>query len=119
MVPKSYKWDSFKTLLYKNSFPKENGEIGACIDSDLISEFVKQAFLSYEEEILKLKEKKMIKFIFRNQEIELEEKDCGTSLDFNGCYLIEIDEDLKPTGRAINGYGQPISFNEDELIIIK
>ena len=57
MMPKSYKWDSFKTLLYKNSFPKENGEIGACIDSDFISEFVKISFLAYEEEIFNIKAK--------------------------------------------------------------
>ena len=55
MMPKSYKWDRFKTLLYKNSFPKENGEIGACIDSDFISEFVKISFLAYEEEIFNIK----------------------------------------------------------------
>lgn len=60
-----------------------------------------------------------IKFSFRGQEIEVEEKDCHISLDFNGCYLVEIDKDLKPTGRAINGYGHPITFSADELILIK
>ena len=56
-------------------------------------------------------------FEFRGQQIEVEKEDCAPSLDFNGCYLMEIDKDLKPTGRAIDGYGQPISFSIDELII--
>ncbi len=46
-----------------------------------------------------------------------EKEDCHTSLNFNGHYLVEIDKDLKPTGRAINGYGNPIVFSHDELII--
>jgi len=54
---------------------------------------------------------------FKGQEIEIEEEDCHTSLNFNGHYLVEIDKDLKPTGRAINGYGNPIVFSPDELII--
>ena len=45
-----------------------------------------------------------IKCTFKGQEIEIEEEDCHTSLNFNGHYLVEIDKDLKPTGRAINGY---------------
>ena len=56
-------------------------------------------------------------FEFRGQEIEVERENCESSLDFNGCYLVEIDKDLKPTGRAIDGYGCPISFNDNELII--
>lgn len=33
-------------------------------------------------------------------------------LNFNGNYLVEIDNDCKLTGNAINGYGQPINpFN--------
>lgn len=59
-----------------------------------------------------------VKFKFREQEIELEEKDCGSSLNFNGCYLVEIDENLLPTGRAINGYGEPITFCENEIIMV-
>ncbi len=30
-------------------------------------------------------------------------------LDFIGCYLVEIDNDLKLTGNAINGYGESIN----------
>lgn len=33
-------------------------------------------------------------------------------LDFNGQYLVEIDNNCKLTGNAINGYGEPINpFN--------
>lgn len=58
-----------------------------------------------------------VKCTFKEQKIEIEKEDCHTSLNFNGHYLVEIDKDLKPTGRAINGYGNPIVFSHDELII--
>ena len=58
-----------------------------------------------------------MKFTFRGISIESDFKNEKISLDFNGHYLIEIDENLIPTGNAIDGYGTPISFNQDELII--
>ena len=30
-------------------------------------------------------------------------------LNFNGCYLVEINDDCKLTGNAINGYGELIN----------
>ena len=30
-------------------------------------------------------------------------------LNFNGNYLVEINNDCKLTGNAINGYGQPVN----------
>ena len=55
---------------------------------------------------------------FRDQiiEINIDEKD--TSIDFNCAYLIEISHNngvLEPTGRAIDGYGNPLLFDVNEF----
>lgn len=31
------------------------------------------------------------------------------NLDFNGCFLVEINRNLELTGNAIDGYGYPIN----------
>lgn len=54
---------------------------------------------------------------FRDQQVVLEGNALPTAIDFNGHYLIEIDEQLKPTGRAISGYGDVLLFSNDELVI--
>ena len=46
-------YERFKTFLYKNSVPKENGEMGACIDSDFICAYVKQLFDNIDMKICK------------------------------------------------------------------
>ena len=42
-------WERFKTFVYKNSVPKENGETGACIDSDITLNMVQLIFENFEE----------------------------------------------------------------------
>ena len=54
---------------------------------------------------------------FRDQQVVLDDNALPTAIDFNGHYLVEIDDSLKPTGRAIDGYGAKLLFNNDELII--
>ena len=41
------------------------------------------------------------------KEFEFENRVYG--LDFNGCYLVEIDDDCELTGNAIDGCGSPIN----------
>lgn len=43
-IPKNDNYMKFKTFLYKNSVPKSDGETGACIDSDFISNYVKMIY---------------------------------------------------------------------------
>ena len=40
---------------------------------------------------------------------EFEFKNGVYALNFNGCYLVEIDNDCKLTGNAMNGYGESIN----------
>lgn len=54
---------------------------------------------------------------FRDQQILVENIKGNEALNFNGHYLIEVDEQFKPTGRAINGYGAGLNFSDNELII--
>lgn len=55
---------------------------------------------------------------FRGQSVEIDMTEEDTSINFNGVYLMEISHNngvLEPTGRAIDGYGNPLSFNANEF----
>ena len=59
----------------------------------------------------------MTKCIFREIEIEVEPAGKTMDLDFNGHYLIQVDESFVPTGFGIDGYGAPLQFEKAELDI--
>lgn len=50
--------------------------------------------------------------------IEVDDRDEFIALNFDGCYLIEFDlQAMEVTGNAIDGGGNTLSFNPQELII--
>jgi hypothetical protein len=61
------------------------------------------------------------KAIFRGHEVTFEVPSSGqeVDIDFDGHYLIQIKNDdgtMRPTGNAINGWGEPIAFKQDEIV---
>lgn len=58
-------------------------------------------------------------FTFREIEvIEEVQENLRFNVDFDGHYLMEFDENLEPTGNAMDGYGKPLQFDPLEVSVI-
>ena len=60
-------------------------------------------------------EEELAVYEFRGIEIEVPRYE--RDLNFDGYYMIQIGDDLHPTGLAMDGRGNQITFDADELIL--